>query len=442
MADVTISYNGSDIATMSASGTKTLETQGKYCTDDITVTYVQPSGGGQVAEVVEKDVNFIDYDGTLLYSYTASEFANLTAMPANPSHTGLTAQGWNWTLTAAKSHVAAQGKICIGQSYTTSDGKTRIYIHLDKSHLSPTLGLGVKGNVDVDWGDGSAHSTLTGTSVSTLKSETHTYASAGDYIITLTPTDTIRITGNSPVSGATSLLYKNGAPNWQSSTCYSKAIYKVEVGSRVQIYSHAFNKCYGLRYISLPTSSLYENFNAGFYYCYNLEAIVIPAGLESIGSSCFATTHKFTKISLPGSLTTLGNTVFSTCYARDSIIFPNGMSSFGSSLAANNYNLTSVIIPSGVTSLPASSFASGYSLSSVIIPSGVTSIASKAFENCYSMKEIHFKGTTPPTVAASDAFTNLPSDCVIYVPTGYLNTYKGKTNYPDSTVYTYQEEAA
>jgi len=46
MADVEISYKGSTIATMSASGTKTLLTEGKYCEDDITVEYTSPGGGG------------------------------------------------------------------------------------------------------------------------------------------------------------------------------------------------------------------------------------------------------------------------------------------------------------------------------------------------------------------------------------------------------------
>lgn len=46
MSDITISYKGSSIATMDATGTKTLLTEGKYCEDDITVDYVKPSGGG------------------------------------------------------------------------------------------------------------------------------------------------------------------------------------------------------------------------------------------------------------------------------------------------------------------------------------------------------------------------------------------------------------
>ena len=41
--DVVISYNNAEIATMSASGTKTLETEGTFCTDDITVVYTKPS---------------------------------------------------------------------------------------------------------------------------------------------------------------------------------------------------------------------------------------------------------------------------------------------------------------------------------------------------------------------------------------------------------------
>lgn len=42
MADVTVNYKGTAIATMDSSGTKTLETAGKYCEGDIVVEYVDP----------------------------------------------------------------------------------------------------------------------------------------------------------------------------------------------------------------------------------------------------------------------------------------------------------------------------------------------------------------------------------------------------------------
>lgn len=43
MAEVEISYKGSNIATMNASGTKTLLTEAKYLEDDVTITYARPS---------------------------------------------------------------------------------------------------------------------------------------------------------------------------------------------------------------------------------------------------------------------------------------------------------------------------------------------------------------------------------------------------------------
>lgn len=54
MPDITISYNGNTIATMSESGTKTLLTDGKYCEDDITVVYVSPGGGS--ATLITKSI--------------------------------------------------------------------------------------------------------------------------------------------------------------------------------------------------------------------------------------------------------------------------------------------------------------------------------------------------------------------------------------------------
>ena len=43
MSDITISYKGSTIAEISDSGSKTLNTAGTYCEDDIGITYVRPS---------------------------------------------------------------------------------------------------------------------------------------------------------------------------------------------------------------------------------------------------------------------------------------------------------------------------------------------------------------------------------------------------------------
>ena len=46
MSDITINYKGNAIATMNASGTTTLLTEGKYLEDNVKVVYVSPGGGG------------------------------------------------------------------------------------------------------------------------------------------------------------------------------------------------------------------------------------------------------------------------------------------------------------------------------------------------------------------------------------------------------------
>ncbi len=46
MSDVAIKYKGSTIAEMSASGSKTLQTQGKYCEENIAVEYTKPAPSG------------------------------------------------------------------------------------------------------------------------------------------------------------------------------------------------------------------------------------------------------------------------------------------------------------------------------------------------------------------------------------------------------------
>lgn len=54
MADVSIKYNNTEIASLSASGTKTLLTEGKYCEGNILIEYIKAaasggSGSGKVA---------------------------------------------------------------------------------------------------------------------------------------------------------------------------------------------------------------------------------------------------------------------------------------------------------------------------------------------------------------------------------------------------------
>ena len=303
-----------------------------------------PSGGG--GSVGTKDVNFYDYDGTIVDSYTASEFAELTAMPSNPSHAGLTAQGWNWSLANAKTYVAEYDKLNIGQMYKTDDGALRLYIRLQEGRLSPVLGLCPNGTLTVDWGDGSATETMTGSSTSTLVYLGHTYATAGDYVISVLPSAGNEI-GFGQRNDKSTILCKSQDDSADERRVYLNAIYKIEI---------------------------------------------------------------------PDSVTSINEYAFDNCY-----------------------NLSSVTIPDSVTSIGWSAFDNCYNLSSVTIPDSVTSIDEYAFNYCYNLGFIKFTSTTPPTVSNSNAWDGVPTDFIIYVPTGYLNTYKGAANYPNPSTYQYVE---
>jgi hypothetical protein len=70
------------------------------------------------------DVNFFDYDGTLLYAYTWEEAKALTELPALPVHDDLEVREWNYTLEDIKAQGTETniGKADIGACVYDSNG--------------------------------------------------------------------------------------------------------------------------------------------------------------------------------------------------------------------------------------------------------------------------------------------------------------------------------
>ena len=362
------SGGGVDVESLSVTqnGTYTAPTGKAY-----SPVVVNVSGGG--GSVEEKQVNFIDYDGTLIATKTKAEInamASDSELPANPSHTGLVAQGWNWTVAQLKGQLTAMPNtsVTVGQMYTTTSGATEIDVEFtDPNRMSPYMSLAVNGEISIDWGDDSEATTVTGTSLTTRKAVgPHAYPAVGSYTIKITVT--------------------SGSWGFYGTTTYS-LLYKSSSIDRNRVYASC------------------------------VKDIRIGAGCTSFGQYSFYYCLSLANITMPNSVTSIGSNAFQYCYS-----------------------LASITIPSGVTSIGSNAFQSCSSLASITIPSSVTSIATKAFTNCYGLGAIHFKGSTPPTVGASDAFSEVPTDCIIYVPTGTLSDYTSASNYPSSSTYTYVEE--
>lgn len=374
-----------------------------------------------VQDAEEKDVNFIDYDGTIVYSYTVDEFNELTEMPANPTHSGLTAEGWNWTLSDAKTYLQTCKYLVIGQNYITAPDEfqrsvTRIYIELQEGYLSPYLGLAVNGTAYVNWGDHPYNEwySITGTSwydVSDLISTQHTYAAPGRYCISINATGPTNFIGYSATIGSTILWAKN-TTNAAANKPYQSSILKIEFGTYTHFDQYAFTNCYRLSTISFTKFSANNiSYQSGaFNNCYSLKSITGPIRKAQ---GCYSLKN----VALPKNSYIMDeSSTFSYCYCL-------------SSIAINS-----------ITEIKQGAFSYCKVLSKIYIPSTVTNIVNGAFGYCTSLRQIYFTRSTPPTIANSTAFSDLPTDCVIFVPGdsgSIMQNYFFGTNYPSYSTYKY-----
>ena len=432
------------------------------------VQAIQAGGGG----AIPKDVNFYDYDGTLLYSYTLEEAQALTALPDGPTHDGLVFDGWNYSLESVKSLTRPMN---IGTMYSTDDGTTRIYIHLEDGRTSPMLGICPRGTVTVDWGDGTTPDILTGTSLTTVQwTPTHNYVSSGDYVIKLTVDGKAQLYGSSGTDQYAYIL-RYGSDSDSRNRVYQNSILKVEIGAGIYIGTYAFYYCYSLSSITIPYGGARIG-NYAFYNCYSLSSITIPNGVARIGDNTFYNCSSLSSITIPNGVTSIGDNTFYNCSSLSSITIPNGVTSIGvsafyhcSSLSSitipngvtsigagafyNCYSLSSITIPNGVTSIGDNTFQYCYSLSSIIIPNGVTSIGNNTFRSCYSLSSITIPDgvtsignsafhTCPgiayydftalsavPTLSNTSVFAKISADCEIRVSASLAEEWKAATNW-------------
>jgi hypothetical protein len=124
------------------------------------------------------------------------------------------------------------------------------------------------------------------------------------------------------------------------------------------------------------------------------------------GQYAFYSAHPLLLVSLPQGMTIISSYTFQFCRV-----------------------LRKIDIPYTVTKIEASAFQGVEGLSRIIIPANVNTIENLAFGGINTIKELCMLPTTPPTLTSNNAFSNIPTDCIIYVPRGCLSTYKSATNW-------------
>lgn len=373
---------------------------------------VNVSGGGAGGS----DVIFYDYDGSVVASYSAADFANLSAMPNNPTHDGLTAQGWNWSLTDAKAYVATYGRLNIGQMYITSDGKTRFYLTLINNALTVNLWwihLQDGTTVEIDWGDGSEHITWN----KGESSKSHTYSAADDYVMTITV-----------IEGS---FYFASSDSDEITT-----VRKIELGNNVTFGEQdSLLNFYKLEYITIP-KGITELGPGAFTYCNSLKALILPDTLTSIDNMAINGCYALLALSIGRGVTLLGSYSISGCYSLTSIVIPDTITTLHYNAIDNCNVLLEVIIPNSITTIADGFLTQCSLLPSVVIPENVTTIGAEFLRFCGCLSSITFKSTTPPTLTAN---LDIPPYCAIRIPQGSLSAYTSASNYPDPSLYIYEE---
>ena len=407
------------------------------------ITGTLDPGGTPSEPPAEADINFYDYDGTLLYAWTLDELAGKTALPDLPTRAGLVCQSWNWTL----ENIKAQGTpINVGANYITDDGATRFYLDIpDGGVLTMPLMIyqSVSGGVTIAWGDGQTE-TISGTgNVQT----SHTYAAAGKYTLTLLPAEGCTINFGHSVSvqnvfGSCGNKYLSLQAN----------VKKVELGRGFSgLRAFSLQNMRSVTCISMP-AGITSMESACVAQCEALKAIVMPKNLATVGGSALSYTTSLAvfaasdgtypannflasscaahELTFRKALNSIGNLAFLNCYALSAVYGIGNVTSMGNSAFQSCRNLCNDLPALKITSVPANCFSGCYSLNRLRFLGAVTSIAAGAFANCYGILSYDFTACTAvPTLANANAFTGINANCKIRVPASLVDEWKAATNW-------------
>ena len=415
----------------------------------ITGTMAQPE------PVQESDINFYDYDGTILHAWSLAELQGKTELPELPTQPGLICQGWNWTLAELK---ATNRKMVVGAVYITDDGATRLHIHLreyDDLYVRFQIRQYVSNDTTINWGDGTTESLIPGAGWPKL---THTYAAPGEYTISL--------------KSATNKILLYGIYSSSDNT-FRRIVEGINLGGNINyLEEDSFSDWTNLRRLTIPNNIIsaikarmaqnapieclvipHGVTQLGDYACLsmqNMEHLSIPATVTSAGISFVDICRKLKELTLPDAITVLPKTCCRQTYALnylsaktitkiDGYAFQySGISEFfadfdvsalGESALTVTTQLQRLNLNGSYTALPVR-FIDSSSIEYCSFGPALETIATGALKNCYSAKVWDFSACTAvPTLEATDVFTGIPGWGEIRVPAALLAEWKAATNW-------------
>ncbi len=381
----------------------------------------------------ESDINFWDYDGTLLYAWTLAELTTKTELPPLPSHDGLVCQGWNWTLADIKD---AGRELDIGALYITDDGKTRLYVDVDTETWDDFVLNYWQSNINtttVDWGDGTTPETK---NASSWIEHRHVYASSGSYVITMSVKESKTMKLGNGSNGR--MLIANGETDMGRCAMLTK----VYIGERVTyITEQSFHGCVQLQSVSVPSGVLCEVWRTfenatqlrvitatfstsliqSFYKCSNLRAIASAKGTTMSSNDPY--TLSYTAVRQANFDISSG--ILARSLERAHIKTVNGVVG-----EFEPCSLLKVTIPADATTFKTAAFQDDFSLRKVECLGNIASIPAQTFQRCYALRYVDFTHCTAvPTLANVNAFDQTHPQLEIRVSASLADAWKAATNW-------------
>lgn len=338
---------------------------------------------GDNTDIISKYVNFIDVDGTILYSYTEAEVQQLTELPSLPIRDGYIYQEWNWTLAEIQSYGFP---LTVGAVRVPSDGKTHLTLELiegDDLTVSIPFYEEAGREVSIDWGDGTSV-------VCTSSPAVHTFASYGRYVVRADSND----------------YFMLNVSTYQQKL--KLKLSKAEFGLRSKIKSGVLSESCALRLVSIPKEITIIEANA-FQDCKLLTAIVFPSNVTGIQNYAFNGCETLRMISFPG----------------------RNLSEIGSGAFANNYSVRCISLPESLTIVGSFVFRVCRSLEHIALPHTIVELQSGAFQANINLRKVDLSAfTSVPRAEGSNTFFGAPQDCVLYVRNAaMLSAFQSATNW-------------
>lgn len=182
------------------------------------------------------------------------------------------------------------------------DGKTHFWITVVPGAQTVTYNFTKPNGTDglIDWGDGTEPQAIPAGG-----RPSHTYESAGDYIVTVDVTSGTLKIGDDTTGG--SLIYKD------TNLYRQRRINAIEIGNNIQLLKYGLGGNYCLEHLTLPDDSTATP--GGMSELWSLREFDVPESVTTISSGFMNSCAACRRVTIPAAVTSIGDAFLANCWS-------------------------------------------------------------------------------------------------------------------------------